>query len=189
VGCIDIYEHLGGDADGKVAVYLKVTVAKSLLDDSADPFASLFASGQNELTGVAGTVSKIDTELETGLAVQLSLTKESIASFVQSKEAEGSSLWRMLFPTIDNEKIVFSLSNPPGSGAYDNQMGLAMLSSYKYRLTVSRSICQSISKVVLSTEDLDYKAQFFALPDMFLIEVPLTYLVKPSKKTELIIYR
>jgi hypothetical protein len=196
-GCLDIYEHVSKEANGNINVYLKLTVAKSLLSMSnsgsdtanANPFDSITGPNGSEITKeitdvLKGTLTKVDTELETGLAIQLSLNLKSkdVQSYLQSDDVP-------LLPKIDDKKIVFSFSNPNTSSTEDNQMGMALLSSYKFRLTISKSVCSSISKVILSTDELDYKPQIISLPDMYLIEVPLSYLMKSSQKTELIIYK
>jgi hypothetical protein len=196
-GCLDIYEHVSREANGNINVYLKLTVAKSLLSMSnsgsdtpnTNPFDSITGPNGSEVTKeitdvLKGTLTKVDTELETGLAIQLSLNLKSkdVQSYLQSNDVP-------LLPKIDDKRIVFSFSNPSSSSTEDNQMGMALLSSYKFRLTISKTVCRSISKVVLSTDEVDYKPQIVSLPDMFLIEVPLSYLMKSSQKTELIVYK
>ena len=197
VGCLDIYEHLSKEANGNINIYLKLSIAKSLLSlansgsDTAtvNPFDSIAGPNGSEITKeitdvLKGTLTKVDTELETGVAIQLSLNMKSkdVQSYLESGGVP-------LVPRIDDEKIVFSFSNPSSSSKEDNQMGVALLSSYKYRLTISKSVCPTVSKVVLSTDEIDYKPQIVSLPDMFLIEIPLSYLMKSSQKTELIVYR
>jgi hypothetical protein len=196
-GCLDIYEHVSKEANGNINVYLKLTVAKSLLSiansgsdtANANPFDSITGPNGSEITKeitdvFKGTLTKVDTELETGMAMQLSLNMKSkdVQSYLQSDDVP-------LLPKIDDEKIVFSFSNPSSSSTEDNQMGMALLSSYKFRLTISKSVCPRVSKVVLATDEFDYKPQIISLPDMFLIEIPLSYLMKSSQKTELIVYK
>jgi hypothetical protein len=196
-GCLDIYEHVSKEKNGNTNVYLKLTVAKALLEmaksDSqkgdSDPFAEITGSGENEIykeiTDVLkGKLTRIDTELEAGMAVELSLNLKAkeVRAFLDSDDSP-------LIPRIDDEKIVFTFSTMNRSSSEDNQMGLALLSSYKYRLTISKSICPTISRVILSTDEFDFKPQIASLPDMFLVEVPLSYLFKASKTTQLIVYK
>jgi hypothetical protein len=167
VGCLDIYEHLSKEANGNINIYLKLSIAKSLLSmansgpDTAtvNPFDSIAGPNGSEITKeitdvLKGTLTKVDTELETGVAIQLSLNMKSkdVQSYLESGGVP-------LVPRIDDEKIVFSFSNPSSSSKEDNQMGMVLLSSYKYRLTISKSVCPMVSKVVLSTDEIDYKPQ------------------------------
>jgi len=187
------------DANGNINVYFKLAVAKALLQmassdsqTTSDPFAGLFGPGENqvaeEITNVLkGTITKIDTDEETGLSVQLSLNMKA----KQVQDAIGSGQVPFV-PKIDNEKIVVIFSELSSNGtpdSTDNAMGTALMSSFKYRLTISKAVCPKISKVVYSTDEIDYKPQVVDLPDMFLIEVPMNYLTKASKVSELIIYR
>ncbi len=196
-GCIDIYEHIGKERNGNVNVYLKLTVSKALLkmaesesDSESDPFGEIFAEGNeftNEITNLKGTLAKVDTELETGLAMQLSLNVKApeIHTALQSGEAP-------FLPKFGNDRITLSfsgMSRNTDSSSEDSAMGLVLMSSYKYRLSISKSACSTISRVVYSTDEVDYKPQVIDLPDMFLIEVPLSYLMKTSKVSELVIYR
>ena len=196
-GCLDIYEHVSKEANGNINCLLEADVAKSLLSmsnsgsDTADanPFDSITGPNGSEITKeitdvLKGTLTKVDTELETGLAIQLSLNLKSkdVQSDLQSDDVP-------LLPKIDDKKIVFSSQTLILHQQKTIKWGWLYFHPTIFRLTISKSVCSSISKVILSTDELDYKPQIISLPDMYLIEVPLSYLMKSSQKTELIIYK
>jgi hypothetical protein len=198
-GCIDIEEHITRNSEGQVCVFVKVGVAKGMIElaeqmgeDGENPLGDLDL-GEEELvedypSGVQAKLSRIDNEYEVGFRIDL--VYDDVDMNMASIEAPGEDL---TFLPIEGERevrIVFASTEEAGESSLpEDPFSSAVFSSFKYRLTIGRQFMSSLSRVVVSAGAIDYKPEFVSYPDMFLVEIPLSYLVGHGGNAELILYR
>jgi hypothetical protein len=63
------------------------------------------------------------------------------------------------------------------------------MAAFKYRLTIGKAFMKTISGVVVATKDFDYKPVAIEMPDMFLIEIPMVYLLNSQEDVQIVLYR
>jgi hypothetical protein len=180
-------------------VYLEVGISKGMIElaeemgeDGENPFRGLDL-GEKELvenypSGVQAKLDKIDNDFEVGF--RINLIYDDVNVNMASIEKPGEDL---SFLPIEGEKevrIMFTSTEGAGdSSSAGDPFASAILKSFKYRLTISRQFMSSLSKVVVLTKDFDYKPEFVSLADMYLIEIPIAYLIGHGGKVEMILYR
>jgi hypothetical protein len=191
-GCIDVIEHISKEKDGRINIYFKVAAAKSILqmaggkqaDASPNPCEAISNFANNYFLRIEKELpvklSKIDTEDECGLALELALDMNST-----EVKNMAESLKTPIIPIISGNQII--LRFPGEARQPENKIGSVLLSSFKYRLSISRSVLESVSKAVFSTPEIDYKPQVVTLPDQIFIEIPISYIFAGSKDSRLII--
>jgi hypothetical protein len=183
-GCFDAYQHITKERNGHVSVYFKIAMSKAFLNmangaggsggsDSSQPAEDPFAEFQNSPMVTAAkelgsSISGIDNDTEFGLVMRSSLDLKSKAVRDAMKSGAGP-----LVPQVSDSGITlfFPSQNPPSNK--DEGSG-AILTSFKYRLSVGKALMPTMSKVVLRTGDTETVLAAVDLPDMYLIEVPLS---------------
>lgn len=191
-GCIDVMEHISKEKDGRINVYFKVAAAKSIFQMAGGKSADANANPCKDISNFANKyfpkiekelpakLIEIDTENECGLALELTVDPNSAAA-----KSMAESLQTPIIPIITGNQII--LRFPGEARQPENKIGTVLLSSFKYRLSISRSVLESVSKAVFSTPEIDYKPQVVTLPDQIFIEIPISYIFAGSKDSRLII--
>ena len=194
---IDIYEHISKESSGNVNIYVKVGFSKAMVQMAQSASSDSESSPTNWIDGIDqsmlsddvrnllnGKVAAIDTEREKGLSVQLWFKPGSAA--VQAAIRNSAIAF---IPDMQPDKMVFDFSGSGSSSNSQNEALSAMMDAFKYRLSISKTVFATISKVVVSTPVVDYKPQVVSLPDMFFIEIPLSQLFYATGSCQLIVYK
>jgi hypothetical protein len=199
-GCIDITEHITRDARGMTCVYVKVGISKAMMefaagmaDESQDPFEDMMDLNSEDLLdgipeGVDVSFEKVDNEMETGFAVRMTYDGRKFALAGPLDADDETS-----FMPIEEDKavrIVFSATDDVGTGEQaQNPMAEGFMAAFKYRLTIGKAFMRTISRVVVATKDFDYKPVPIEMPDLFLIEIPMAYLLNSQEDVQIVLYR
>ena len=122
---------------------------------------------------------EIRSEYECGFAFSLEYDRS-----IDIEEASNSQ-GMPFFAQIKDEALRITL---PGMGEGDgmDEMALMFLSSSKYRLTISKSVIESISNVVLQGKESTTNLEFMDLPDIFLVEMPISLLFNSEDNLTLV---
>lgn len=192
-GCIDVYQHIKRNSNGNTDLYIQFTLSKPLMamassfSDDEDSFDyNQWLDKDNNLSTFSSNgfpiieQGKIDTETDFGFFVKTSY------NLSQNKNIKGDTNF---IPLQSGSKTVFYLnlkSSSEGDSIKENtQIVNALLSSAKYRLTISKTFLKNISKVYLEDDEIIRKISFVDLTDEYLIEIPMIYLL--DNNTQLII--
>lgn len=189
-GCIDIYQHISKNKTGKTDMYLQISFSKALVAmangfsgdqesfdykdwlDNNGGFSSLDTAGIPNLEK-----GKIDSETDFGYFIRASYP-------AQRNEVNQDASF---FPQQIGNKIVICLNFKSDSeddqNSESNQMANAMLSSAKYRLSISKSYAPKVSKITLEDDDIIRKINFTDMSDEYLVDIPIMYLL--HKNTQL----
>ena len=197
VGCIDIYEHISKESNGNINIYVKAGMSKAMVQMAESASSDSGSGPSNWMDGIDqsmlsdevktvlnGKATAIDTESEKGLSIQLSFRPGSAAVHAAIRNAENAFI-----PDIQQDKMTFDFSTSGSSESDQNPVSSEMLDAFKYRLTISKTVFATISKVVVTTPEIDYKPQVVSLPDMFFIEIPLSQLLNSSGSCQMIVYK
>jgi len=193
VSCIDIYQHISKEKNGNINIYLKASLSKAMLamaeldSESQDICEDLFDTKEMEYFSelpeeIKINLQRIESDYECGLSFEMSLDTRSelVQEMILSDEMP-------FLPRITNEKLIIEFPSSDESYTFGQEMGIAFLSAFKYRLTIGKTITPRITRAILSTDEIDYKLKIVSLPDIFTIEIPLSYLVYADTGSALII--
>jgi hypothetical protein len=199
-GCIDVTEHITRDARGMTCVFVKVGISKAMMefaagmaDESQDPFGEMMDLDANDFLdgipeGVDVSFEKVDNEMETGFAVRMTYDGKKFSGAPPIDATDETAL----LPIEDDKtvRIVFSATDGAGTGDQEqNPMAEGIMAAFKYRLTIGKAFMKTISRVVVATKDFDYKPVAIEMPDMFLIEIPMVYLLNSREDVQIVLYR
>jgi hypothetical protein len=196
-GCFDVYQHITREKDGHVSVYFKIAMSKAFLsmansaggststsnstsdgdsNSNSQPPSDPLADFQNSpmvtaAKGIGSSITSIDNDTEFGVVMQSSLDLKSRAVQDAMNSPAGP-----LVPQVSNKGItLFFPSQGSSSDKSDkDQNSAAILTSFKYRLSVGKSLMPSLSRAVLRTGGTETVIVAVDLPDMYLIEIPLS---------------
>ena len=179
-GCFDVYQHVTKEGNGHVSVYFKIAMAKAFLSMASnsgggtpqppeDPFVD-FQNSQMVMSakGLGSSVTRVDTDNEFGVVMQSSLDLGS----KPVRDAMNTPAGPMVPQVSDSGITLFFPSQGPQSNK-DQNSG-TVLTAFKYRLSVGKALMPTLSKVVLRTGGTETVIAAVDLPDMYLIEVPLS---------------
>lgn len=62
------------------------------------------------------------------------------------------------------------------------------MAAFKYRLSIGKALMPTISKVILTTGEVEINPEAIDLPDMYMIEIPMSY-VFGTEKSQLVILK
>jgi hypothetical protein len=194
-GCFDIYEHISRDQNGLVDVYFRVSFSRSMMEMATsmsetprafspdDLFGEQDAATSEILSTFGGKFERIDTSAELGAWTEFAINPK-LKPHLDLMKARSSPL----VPDISSNQIVITFNgageNPDYQQTYDQ-----ILSSFKFRLTISKSVMPTVSRAVVSTAEIDFKPIVVSLPDEFLIDIPVSYLMQSTGKVEIVITR
>src|SRR5271157_4167698 len=161
VGCFDVYQHVTKETNVNVSMYFKIAMSKAFLNmgnssggSNSQPATNPFADfSSNPIVTAAqqlgGTVTGIDTDTEFGVAIRLSLDTKS-----PDVQAAMSSQGSPLIPQISDKGITISFPSQ-GSPSGQDQNSKAIMTAFKYRLSIGKALLPTISKVTLRTADME----------------------------------
>jgi hypothetical protein len=179
-GCFDVYQHITKENNGHVSVYFTIAMSKTFLNMAngaggassqppSDPFAdfqnSPMVAGAKEL---GSSITRIDNDTEFGVVMQSSLDLKLRAVQDAMKSPAGP-----LVPQISDKGITLFFPGQSSPSDKDQNSG-AILTAFKYRLSVGKSLMPTLSKVILRTGEIETVLAAVDLPDMYLIETPLS---------------
>jgi hypothetical protein len=179
-GCFDVYQHVTKESNGHVNVYFKIAMAKAFLtmanssgggtpQPPQDPFADFQNSPMvTSAKGLGSSVTRVDNDSEFGVVMQSSLDLGS----KPVRDAMKTPAGPMVPQVSDSGITLFFPSQTPQSN--NDQNSGAVLAAFKYRLSVGKTLMPTLSKVVLRTGGTETVVAAVELPDMYLIEVPLS---------------
>ena len=194
--CLDVTQYISKDKQGLTNVYLKVGIAKSLMElaklessEFEDPFESLRGLQAEDVfkglpAGTQMTTDKIDNDFEYGFSL-------SIALDFQAQIKKGlidPSQINPFVPIDRGTKVTIDLPPPDGSES-KNPVTDSMMKSFKYRLIVAKTYMPKISRVIVSTNSFDYKPELVSLSDIYLIEMPIGYLIASDEGSQIVLER
>jgi hypothetical protein len=183
VGCVDLYQHLTKDAAGKISVYFRASFSKALAEVAGvsaessgtgmlDDMAAGMGTAVKELADtLGGQFEDISTDVEIGVQVQLTYDAKSNYASSFSREKQ----WPVV-PEVRQDAIIMRFPKVEGAGDLDHEQ-MRVLSAFKYRLSISRRMTPTISRVEFSNDHGEYTPAVTALPDVFLIEIPINQLL------------
>lgn len=199
-GCIDVTEHITKDARGMTWVFVKAGISKAMMelaagmaDESQGPFEEMMDLNAEDLLddipeGVDVSFEKVDNEMETGFAVRMTYDGRKFAGTRPIDAADEAAF----LPIEDGEtvRIVFSATDDAGTGDQEqNPMAEGFMTAFKYRLTIGKAFMKTLSRVVVATKEFDYTPVPIEMPDMFLIEIPMAYLLNSQEDVQIVLYR
>jgi hypothetical protein len=161
-------------------VYFTITMSKTFLSmangagaDSSKPPEDPFAEFQNSpmvtaAKALGSSITRIDNDAEFGVVMQSSLDPKSQASQAGMKPPAGP-----LAPQVSDKGITLFFPSQSTPSDKDQNSG-AILTAFKYRLSVGKSLMPTLSKVILRTGATETVIAAVDLPDMYLIEIPLS---------------
>jgi hypothetical protein len=192
--CIDVTQYISKDKQGLINVYLKIGVAKSLMElvksessNFSDPFQGLSGLQAEDVfgglpAGTKMTSEKIDNDFEYGIALSIAMDFQQ-----QIKKGLLDPSHIISFVPIDRgTKVTIDLPSSEDAES-DNLFTDSMLKSFKYRLIVAKSYMPKISRVIVSTKSFDYKPELISLSDIYLIEIPIGYLITPDEGSQIVL--
>ena len=176
-GCFDVYQHISKESNGHVNVYFTITMSKAFLSmangagaNASKPPEDPFAEFQNSpmvtaAKALGSSITRIDNDAEFGVVMQSSLDLKPQAGM---KPAAGP-----LAPQVSDKGITIFFPSQAAPSDKDQNSG-AILTAFKYRLSVGKTLLPTLSKVILRSGDTETIVAAVDLPDMYLIEVPLS---------------
>lgn len=179
-GCLDVYQHIAKEDNGHMSVYFTMTLSKTFLSMAngagggssqppSDPFADFQKSPMvTAAKAIGSSITRIDNDTEFGVVIQSSLDPKSQAVQAAMKSPAGP-----MVPQVSNEGITLFFPSQSTPSDKDQNSG-AILTAFKYRLSVGKSLMPTLSKVILRTGGTETVIAAVDLPDMYLIEVPLS---------------
>jgi hypothetical protein len=194
MGCFDVYQHITKENNGNVNMYFKIAMSKAFLNmgngsnsNNNQPVTNPFADFQNnpimtDVKELGATVSEIDTEKEFGVVIRMSLDMKS-KDVQQAMSSQGSPL----IPQISDSGITIFFPSQ-GSPTGQDQSSKAIMTAFKYRLSIGKALMPTISKVILRTGDAEVSCEAIDLSDIYMIEIPMSD-VFGSEKSQLVILK
>jgi hypothetical protein len=193
-GCLDVTQYISKDKRGLTNVYLKVAIAKSLMElaksessNFSDPFEDQSGLQAEDVfkglpAGTQMTSEKIDNDFEQGFSM-------SIAMDFQQQITSGLIDPSQSIPFVPIDRGTKVTIDLPASGdaKSDNPLTDSMMKSFKYRLIIAKSFMPKISRVIVSTKNFDYKPELVSLSDIYLIEMPIGYLMTPDAGNQIVL--
>ena len=164
-----------------------ISMASGASDNNKQPAIDPFADFPNNPIVTAAkelgaSITKIDTDTEFGVAIQLSLDLKS-----KDVQEAMSSQEDPIIPQISDKGITISFPGQSSPSKQDEN-SKAIMTAFKYRLSVGKALMPTISKVILRTGDIEINPEAVELPDMYIIEIPMSY-VFSSAKSQLVILK
>jgi hypothetical protein len=125
---------------------------------------------------IGSSLEKVDNTLDYGYLLKVKISKDNKSDI----EENG------FFPKRNGKSIVIDLGDLKISTSNDqsNEMGMALLSTAKYRLLLSKKYCNTIKSIQLINNENDESTDcnYVDLDDEYLIEIPLiTFLFTNTK--------
>ena len=182
-GCFDIYQNITRDSNGFDRNIIKVTLNKTMIDmgnsfgeSGAIDYNDIFKDDDpelNEYKRFGAYVSKINSELDIGYLIEMSLNYRDSAVTNAINQSKDSFIHKY---NGKNMTIHIDFANKSGSSGDDGGMATAVMSSGKYRLVVSKKCVANIRRVTLKTNEGESDVSFFDVVDGYLIEIPIPIL-------------
>ncbi len=187
LSCMEVFSNVGSKRNGDLYSTIKITMSKSILElagvegEDINIFDELSMS-DSSFEDYITSYDIIDTALETGFIISINIPKnkikdidtQEISFFIPIKD--GNSYY-MSFDSDDFDGL-------DGDDDEANAYASMLLSSYKYRIIISKSYIKNIDDVVISSgianTSNEVPINFYDLQDSYLIEIPLVVLIEDS---------
>ena len=181
-GCFDIYQSITKDGNGFERNIIKVTLNKSLIEmgnsfggSKSVDYDDIFKDSDlelNEYKRFGAYVSKINSELDVGYLIEMSLNYQDRTVTNAINQSKDNFIHKY---SGKNMIIHIDFLGKSGSSG-DNAMGAAILAAGKYRLVVSKKCVANARRVTIKTNEGESDMAFFDLVDGYLIEIPIPIL-------------
>lgn len=189
-GCVHMIQYITKNGD-ELEFYTKVKISKTLtgLLEEGQPGASLGSVNKGEFEeiiavykkdlGIPIRIENIDTEFDVGYIVSGTVKyKNAKARSVLLESKHG------LVPVFTKEFLKISI--PPykdfPENSERNDADEAVFNSLTYTLIISKKVAASISAITILGRD-DAKVTIEETGDVFIIELPYTYIFSPNGAT------
>lgn len=195
VACLDIVHHVTRDDAEQTVVFVRFAFSRMLLEfaqeNTEDDQCASIASDADSLIdqdtqGISIEVSEIDTELECGTRIRLSGNLAAIGRL--NDEINDDRI--PLIPLVESDQIVVLF--PDQDFDLDDEysgVALAVMSSAKYRLRVSKSHFPTVKRALFQTNIDSLPLAIEDYGDVFEIELPLIYWMAAEGDSFLIVDR
>ncbi|MCK4514918.1 MAG: hypothetical protein KAU31_06650 [Spirochaetaceae bacterium] len=177
-GCLDIVQYISGSAS-EIDVYFRLTLQKSLFEmgnalggapQDLDLMFEGFELNEEEVVaelppGVAADFQPVNTDLEIGFELRYTVARAVLDSLSDTEAA--------FVPRVSKYGIRIPFSEGNGSGESD-EFADAFLGSTKYRLMISKRLVSRISEARVLAGPESVSVSVTDLPDVWLLEFPLS---------------
>jgi hypothetical protein len=178
-GCLDVVQYISGNSS-EIEVYLRLTLQKSVFElansmsDEPDDLDSMFEEefdlNENEVLGelppgVNARFERVNSDYEFGFVLSYTAPRELLASVPADEGA--------FVPRITPQGMTIPLGEGGDDGGGD-QFVDAFLGSAKYRLLISKRLVSRISAARLYAGPDSVPVTVIDLPDVWLLEFPVS---------------
>lgn len=197
IGCLDIVHHVTRDDSGDTVVHARLVFSRLLLEMAEEgdvgvenQCASLedvaVEMTSQDVAGASYRVELVDTELECGLSIRYAGSDELISLMA------GVDDDFPVVPLLDSDRITVRFPDQElelDDDGYAGGVVLAIMSSAKYRLRVSKAYFPTIERAVFQTDDGSVELDVQDYEDIFEIELPINYWMAAHGESLLIVDR
>lgn len=145
-------------------------------------FTEFNASDMKEYEQFGAKIIKINDQVNVGYLIDMNLNYKN-KDILKAINAEDIDF----IPKYTKKKMTIYVGSlqDDDSSQTDNEMAQLFLATSKYRLLISKSCMPSISKVILKTSKKSTEVSYLDLYDEYLIEIPITRLLKDKITVEI----
>lgn len=174
--CLEVTQHISMNGN-VIRTNTRLAVQKSLFILS-DSFGAGVSMDDFPIDSIDDGIPKnyiksieiIDTEQEYGTSITLEYSANDTAQLEKRDDS-------FLFPIKQGNKIILSVTPTELDYASDSyEMMWMILSSYKYRLYISKSVLAEPNWVTITRNDIQFNATLIAYQDFAVLELPITIL-------------
>lgn len=188
-GCVDVFQYVSGTAN-TLDVFLRVTLQKSAFElaasfdeepqDLDQMFREEFALDQDEVvgelpSGLDAEFRQVQNEFEFGFELEYQLPRAQSQTL-----SDGDAPF---VPRVTQRSITIPLAEASegsdGQGEGD-EFAAAFFGSSKYRLAISKRLISRVSSARLHSSGEVIELEVFDLPDIWMIEFPISYWLMAS---------
>ncbi len=184
-GCVDVVQYISGSGS-TIDVYLRFALQKSAFEmansfsddpqDLDEMFAEDFELERSEVLGelppgVTGDYRQLNSEFEYGFELSYSADRELLAAL----EEEGAAF----VPRVGTRGMTIPLAEGGGNGGgggggQGDEFAGAFLGGAKYRVMISRRLVSRVSSASLVSAGESVEVTVTELPDVWMIEFPVS---------------
>ena len=177
LGCIDITEHISLEPNNIMHVFLRLNLSKSLL--------SLASSDKNDYNPCNDLLNSFKSDYEKSFPKEIEYNLANVED-----EIDCSVLLNFKYDLFTTNFLVAyhhidflpyesygDLIIPISGVSNIEDYYLSLVSKRKFRLSISKTYTSHISKVIVSTKSIDYKPEIIELSDLYILEIPMAYII------------
>lgn len=188
--CLEITQYAGMQKNGLI-LDTRISVQKALLE-----MAQQSGGGNNnsflddiDVDALHSTIpskhllnlEKIDTDLEMGLALRV------LYDPLQKPDWTGAEV-PVFFPYIEGKKLIVDLKSPDFPESTEaNAVAAAIVSGFKYRLFIARSLLASPKTAYLLSDREKVPVSLISYPEFSLVEISMAYIMLAQDSFKLVI--